>query len=205
MLLQALDLLDRGLVLRIIERSPLPSEESATGVERERQERATVFPPQANIRLHEPPSLLGGIESAAGGAENGKRNTVYQVRSSQPPKSRFRDTGSSASGSNVYIVQLGAWNCSCAAFAYSAFPGGSVTGQSPWKMVYEEDTEMGREARGWEFGGFSSDGKDVGRGGVPVCKHLVACLLGERWELLREYVKERAVSREEMAGIGGEG
>jgi len=42
-------------------------------------------------------------------------------------------------------------------------------------------------------------------GGVPVCKHLLACLLGERWgDVLGSYVKEKEVSREEMAGYGAE-
>jgi hypothetical protein len=63
--------------------------------------------------------------------------------------------------------------------------------------------EWEREGEGWEFGGLGGDGKDGG--GVPVCKHLVASLLGERWDVLEGYVKERGVSRDEMGGIGGEG
>jgi len=40
---------------------------------------------------------------------------------------------------------------------------------------------------------------------VPVCKHLLACLLAERWEAaLGGYVIERRVGREEMAGIAAE-
>lgn len=70
--------------------------------------------------------------------------------------------------------------------------------------------EAGEKGQGWEFGGLSFDGKEgsgggLGGEGVPVCKHLVACLLGERWDVLRGYVREREVSTEEMAGIGGEG
>lgn len=70
----------------------------------------------------------------------------------------------------------------------------------------EEDQDMS-----WEFGGLSLDGKGItGKnedgGSVPVCKHLLACLLGERWEgVLGAYVKERVVSREEMAGYAAEG
>jgi hypothetical protein len=59
--------------------------------------------------------------------------------------------------------------------------------------------------REWDFGGRSFDGKGV-RDSVPVCKHLLACLLGERWgDVLGKYMKVREVNREEMAGLGGEG
>jgi hypothetical protein len=68
----------------------------------------------------------------------------------------------------------------------------------------EENEKRGGEEKEWEFGGFSADGVDGGS--VPICNHLLACLLAERWEgVLGSYVKEREVGREEMAGIGGEG
>ena len=132
----------------------------------------------------------------------GKRNRVYQVRSSQAPKSRFKDN----SVSNLtYTVRLEAWNCSCAAFAFESFPGGSYS--SPWTdaAVSSDDEDAAAAAGGegrWEFGGLSSDGKEGGH--VPVCKHLLACLLAERWEsVLGGYVRESVVEREEMAGLVG--
>lgn len=200
MLLQALDLLDRGLVLRLVEQNP--SLASSEKVQPGRNEEL-VMPPQANIHLPQAPTeQQDPLEETTSG-----RNTVYQVRSSQPPKSRFKD---SSTGTNVYTVRLEAWNCSCAAFAFSAFPASSSP--QPWKEFRNEDEDMRilrnaidetEEERGWEFGGRSLEG--VGEGGVPVCKHLLACLLGERWEVLRNYVKERNVSREEMAGACCEG
>lgn len=49
------------------------------------------------------------------------------------------------------------------------------------------------------FGGTTVDGPDEG---TPVCKHLLACLLAERWRgALGRYVVERRVKREEMAGL----
>lgn len=55
----------------------------------------------------------------------------------------------------------------------------------------------------WQFGGRSFDGIDGG--GVPCCKHLLACVLVDRWgEVLGEYAKERTVGKEEMAGLGAE-
>lgn len=56
----------------------------------------------------------------------------------------------------------------------------------------------------WEFGGLSADGRD-GAGGVPCCKHLLACVLAERWDaVLGAYVEERLVTREESAGLVGD-
>lgn len=66
-----------------------------------------------------------------------------------------------------------------------------------------EDEGM-EEEKGREFGGMSTDGRGDEGGPVPVCKHLLACVLGERWGLLGGYVKEREISREEMAALGAE-
>lgn len=251
MLLQALDLLDRGLVVRVVEQSTEAMNESRTQAEdREKGDTAAaskgaeatttetgreVFPPQANIHLpsstplpepqtHPTSTSLPHHQVPLPSALlNPKpQNAFYQVRSSQPPKSRFRDASSSTSNSssNIYIVRLEAWNCSCAAFAFASFPASSVyPSKSPWNLdvrldedVYldgfgEDGDEEGGEEGKWEFGGMSWDGKGAGGGGgggVPCCKHLLACVLGERWGILRGYVKERFVSREEMAGLGCE-
>lgn len=118
------------------------------------------------------------------------------------------------------MVRLEAWNCSCAAFAFACFPGGGSA--SSWRPEsctsdFELNEDLGEEqirtarvedeGRGekWEFGGRSHDGRDGNGAGVPCCKHLLACLLGTKWEgVLGAYVKERVVGREEMAGLGGE-
>lgn len=101
---------------------------------------------------------------------------------------------------------LEAWNCSCAAFTYSTFPR-TAPGFSDPSVVAEDcgETYVGTEGMHqdgeWEFGGLSFGGESS----VPCCKHLLACLLGERWEgTLGMYVKVREVGREEMAGIGSE-
>lgn len=102
----------------------------------------------------------------------------------------------------MYIVRLGAWNCNCAAFAFSAFPGAASS------LVFdpEDDDEEADEGKGgggeWQFGGVSRDG--VG-GGVPCCKHILACVLAERMGGWVGGVKEMEVGREEMAGLGCEG
>ncbi|KAM7194105.1 hypothetical protein V8F33_007432 [Rhypophila sp. PSN 637] len=60
-----------------------------------------------------------------------------------------------------------------------------------------------RDTSGWTFGGLTLEQ----RGGdcPPLCKHLLACLLAERWnDALGQYVVERQVSKQEMAGIVAE-
>lgn len=94
---------------------------------------------------------------------------VYLVRSSahhRAPRS-------------AYVVHAAAWHCTCAAFAFSAFPA----------RAEEEEEEDG--------------GGGGGGGGLPpCCKHLLACVLAERWgAVLGRYVRRRTVGREEMAGI----
>lgn len=68
----------------------------------------------------------------------------------------------------------------------------------------EEEGERGEGARRapWQFGGLSFDGC-TGTGGVPpCCKHLLACVLAERWGCgLGRYVARWEVGREEMAGV----
>lgn len=81
----------------------------------------------------------------------------------------------------------------------------SGSGSGGFRTVVDRRKEgafEGEEAK-WEFGGLSADGREGGA--VPVCKHLLACVLGERWGVLKGYVKERSVGREEMAGLAGEG
>lgn len=213
MLLQALDLLDRGLVVRIIKTS---KENESSGAEGAgvglRGPDGSWQPPQAHVHLPPDPAAASSTQLEhlpnAGGKRSKKRNQIHQVRSSQAPKSRFSTStsvGLAAGPGTLYTVRLEAWNCSCAAFAFSAFPG-SGTSQSLWKVPHDDrdgaeaETEPERKGGEWEFGGLSLDEESV-----PVCKHLLACLLGERWDVLGRYVREREVGREEMAGLGGEG
>lgn len=106
----------------------------------------------------------------------------------------------------MYVVRLGAWNCTCAAFAFAAFPGDGmafVEGDGDVDMDMDmdvgEDDDDGTQSRDdgeWSFGGMSLGD------GVPCCKHLLACLLAERWSAaLGEYVEERKLGTSEMAGI----
>lgn len=69
----------------------------------------------------------------------------------------------------------------------------------------EEESKQGEGSEApWQFGGLSFDGcAGAGAGGMPpCCKHLLACVLAERWECgLGKYVARWEVGREEMAGV----
>jgi hypothetical protein len=196
-LLQALDLLDRGLVTRVYISSPSsqqPQEEQEllvdSSISASQQE-------EEEERAKDPgPEMMHA----------GRENTFYRVRSAQS-HSRSRYHAHSAAGHAefpggglVYTVRLRAWNCDCAAFAFAAFP--PVYPPSIHSGDYEN--YYGLDLEGEDVGGLSFNGREGGEEGVPVCKHLLACLLAERWEgVLGSYVKERRVGREEGAGIAG--
>ncbi len=108
---------------------------------------------------------------------------VYYVRSSQRPRGYKRGNKEGLEGSTSYEVRLKAWNCTCAAFAFAAF------NSSAPRLAQEEEAEKGGDEM--RFGGLLR-GEEV-----PVCKHLLACVLAER---MGGYVEEKVVGREEMAG-----
>jgi hypothetical protein len=119
--------------------------------------------------------------------------------SSKPPKTN--------------TVRLGAWNCTCAAFAFAAFPSDDAPSplvqqqrqqqqqdQQYWRQQKDEQGKEEKEDE-WTFGGMSIGG-DCANETIPACKHLLACLLADRWTgALGRYVIERRIRREEMAGI----
>ncbi|KAI5864057.1 hypothetical protein GGS23DRAFT_619860 [Durotheca rogersii] len=139
----------------------------------------------------------------------------YIVRSALPPSRRRPRHPPAAAGGPRYVVRPDAWNCTCAAFAFAAFPR-----RAPSPYVIEDpglrmgcgagvepDEEEEREEEGtWQFGALSSDGRP-GRGprdaAVPCCKHLLACVLAERCGLgapASGLVPERRVAPDEAAG-----
>ena len=94
-----------------------------------------------------------------------------------------------------YEVRLNAWNCSCPAFTFSAFPLEENESETRKSETAAESMD-GDE--GWRFGGLSLEGAPAG---TAVCKHLLAAVLVERCGgLFREGVEVREVGREEFAG-----
>ncbi|KAH6688395.1 hypothetical protein F5X68DRAFT_205620 [Plectosphaerella plurivora] len=129
--------------------------------------------------------------------DEGAKPSFYLVRSAA---SSSRKTFNAFSAIAPYVVRLESWNCSCANFAFEAFPaagrGGSIIPATDVDGLCDDDTQ-GLEL---EFGGLSFDGREAG--GVPCCKHLLACLLAERWgAVLGDHVVTRRAGREEMVGL----
>lgn len=187
LLLPALDLLDRRLVARFTQRDEALANSNEAAAATSRDE---------------------------GGTTLGKR-IVYFVKSNahRDGRSRYGRGGADVGGTS-YEVRTGAWSCTCAAFAFSAFNG---EGASPTYGSYDnlddyegrgagkdEDEEMldGADVEGvaegnedWRWGGSM-----LGDEEMPLCKHLLACVLVERWDVGASMVEEREVGKEELAG-----
>jgi hypothetical protein len=108
---------------------------------------------------------------------------LYFVRSAQ--QSRTSTSGRSYDPLTThYEVRLMAWNCSCPAFSFAAFPPSA-----------RNDGDLQRSDEVHPFGGLS-----VGQDMPPICKHLLACVLAEHCLTFREFVEMKGVSHEELAG-----
>lgn len=107
--------------------------------------------------------------------------------SSQPKQKIFYDQSASATTSRPskssrchhphstsaasYEVRLSAWNCTCPAFAYSAFGRTSNLDSSP-----ASDDEGSHETADFRFGGMLMHSNEKG---APICEHILAAVLGE--------------------------
>ena len=117
---------------------------------------------------------------------------MYYVRSAQQPRtSRYHSVAIDGVGTN-YEIRLGSWNCSCPAFAFSAFDG-SLGTLIEGKVNDGGENREGKEE--WRFGGLMLD-----QLGMPMCKHLLACVLVERCDGLAAFLEERVVGKEKAAG-----
>lgn len=175
-LLPALDLLDRGLVTRFVLASASASEQQALNPTEEHRS-------QSQNQNQDSP------------ARKRRQTAAYYVRTAQQQKSsssrssRSHNAAATVQGTTSYEVHLAAWNCSCPAFTFAAFPAEllsdsvAVTGG---ECIDGED--------GWRFGGLA-------RGdGVPACKHLLACVIAEHCAGFEALVEEKEVGVEEVAG-----
>lgn len=210
-LLPALDLLDRGLVTR------LRITELSDSFAADRTDE--VHPPSSS-----PPRDEAGNDASSppppkpdtAGQRTDLRRTVYQVRSAQSStttsdRSRYRSVNYDAT--RYYEVRPQAWSCSCPAFVFSAFPAslhsppsspskrqedGDAHLAEPGQLGYAGEDDAGDrkdvEVMGWRFGGLSLGTQ------MPVCKHLLACVLVERCAMFGGFVEETEVGLEEWAG-----
>jgi len=222
-LLDALDLLDRGLITCLTVEDA-GSAQSPTIIVSPPPNAGTSATPKATAPSPETPKPPTPEKVMP---PRNRRWTVYHVRSAhsayqphaQPPRhsrynnSRSRPSGTasiaSVGGEGGYQVHLTAWNCSCPAFAFAAFATAAVDNE---EMMYdvadaaEATVELANEAA-QEFvfmlGGLARPlRRDGGGEGVPpVCKHLLACVLAER---CAGFFKMRA-GGEEVVGERKEG
>lgn len=103
----------------------------------------------------------------------------------------------------TYEVRLNAWNCSCPAFAICAFQQYStpvppaVEGE---EGDVEDDDENDKTA--W-FGGTLVRHCCKQLVPLPICKHLLACVLAGKCAMMFGHgiVEDRVVGREELAGL----
>ena len=133
------------------------------------------------------------LDSDAAEADGAHGNVVYYVRSSQQSRAARYQTGASTAGLS-YEVRLKGWNCSCPAFTFSAINALNDGFRDGVEISSREGQGHGDEDEAWSFGGLS-----LGERTMPVCKHLLACVLVERCQALKGCVEERAVSKEEAA------
>ncbi|KAE9990846.1 hypothetical protein EG327_000839 [Venturia inaequalis] len=211
-LLPALDLLDRNLITKFILQTPQsttttdPTPPETTGKDHES--------PLPSPKPHDPqsPSPQSSQETPA----RKTKTPLYYVTSSQSQTqtpSNPRHAAPETQPPPHYEVRPKAWNCSCPAFAFSAFPATppSPTSSSsppspelsPHRSVFParkspsvSDDEGEEEEESWGFGGLSVGAE------IAMCKHLLACIMVERWKGFGENVEERGVSVEELAGWG---
>ena len=238
----ALDLLDRGLVTRLVIRSLSSPTNVSEALDRKPHVdyQASLNapmgdldrPPNTHIAsigpcLHHETGHGTHVEFKAG-REIATENEVFYVQSasSQTKATRQRRHHYTSVSATNYEARLAAWNCTCPAFALSAFsrltdlksngddddspepPMNSLIGNDHHNIEFDDSAE-------WRFGGtFTRTLSDSQHGieshrraasvSVPVCKHIVAALLGKYIPgLFGSGVQLRTVSAEEGAGWAG--
>ncbi|RMZ03155.1 hypothetical protein D0860_06933 [Hortaea werneckii] len=171
-LLPALDLLDRGLVTRMkVESKEHTSQPNATQAQ---NVASTWSPVQSGPQYIEATEGHGHAKDDQTGSHNTSKGLgTYQVRSAQQSSSR--------GGSSRYRN---------AAYEHTSYYEDSQTHEQGFAT--QRASRAGRSE--WIFGG-----QTLGQG-MPVCKHLLACVLVEHSEMFSHCVQERSVSKEEMAG-----
>ncbi|PGG97850.1 hypothetical protein AJ80_09631 [Polytolypa hystricis UAMH7299] len=182
-LLLALDILDRQLIIRYIEASPLIGATCGEGQET-----------RAASHVHG--------EEHPGKSRRGDSMFFVQSSSSTTAQTQME--------CRSYIVCLSSWNCTCPAFILATFrdeTGTSttsnieVTDEHPGMPLYPSGTGNGQDGGEvtWRFGGTLT--KLRKKCDIPVCKHILACILGAHCpKLFRDGVKEVMAEMQAIAG-----
>jgi hypothetical protein len=134
---------------------------------------------------------------------NAQKNVVHYVQSASATTSRPTKTSRHHTATIIaYEVRLAAWNCSCPAFAYSAFGKGFRTAllleNHPIASHDQEDSDRADSMA--HLGGVLTRADT----GVPICKHILAAFLGTAApDMFGKGVCTRDVDEAEAAGWAG--
>lgn len=154
--------------------------------------RFVLAPSEAKETEIEGEELGEGGEGGARKTEKRAAAAVYYVRSSQNTyRSRARGDAGMA---HHYEVRLRGWSCTCPAFTFASFA--SLENNDAIRESHSHSDEDRNVHTREFFGGLlMGDGRNV-----PVCKHLLACLLVERGGGFEGFVEEIEVGGDELAG-----
>lgn len=117
---------------------------------------------------------------------------VYYVRSSQNTY-RTRARGD-AGMAQFYEVRIRGWSCTCPAFTFASFASLENNDSTRESHNHGDGDEYVHTKEFWG-GLLMGDGR-----AVPVCKHLLACLLVERGGGFEGFVQEVEIGGDELAG-----
>jgi len=173
-LLPALDILDRGLVQRLVR---VDQVDTMTASDQD-QTISTDTPSKLHIAQMIPREDMFLVTSVS----NAPPHSASSAATQEPEKG--------------YEVRLHAWNCTCPTFAISAFRNlASRLDHSHVAMLRDQDDTVV-----YPFGGTLTCATD--RESPPVCKHILACILFARCPGLfgADGNAKRVVSTEELAG-----
>ncbi|KAH0828533.1 hypothetical protein AYO21_07766 [Fonsecaea monophora] len=198
-LLPALDILDRGLVTKLVVNSPVPVGDDPEDIPRQRRSSA------------EDRSLLECSEVNPQVQPDHRGWEVFYVQSSttadkQSSRPRYYHHGGHSSTVPLYEVRLETWNCTCPAFSVSVFQSLNLE-HGRDSGVVDDDIDVGRTGPSkataeyeYKFGGSVT----IKLARTPSCKHIVAAFLAKAApNIFANGVKETTVSREEAIAWGG--
>ena len=212
-LLPALDLLDRGLVTRLVHPSNALTKDPTS----------TTTVPDTNTIISANPAENDVFCIQSASATTSQHHPKHSLTTPGEPQGRFHNAlvstskGKGSATRTYYEVRLDSWNCSCAAFAFSSLTclnkadedehegdAHSDNGINPGEQgdYAGEADNSSQDASDWRFGGTLTFPNVMA--GVPVCKHILAAVTVRAAPGLfvegEHYSVRRDVGREEMAG-----
>ncbi|KAL7944547.1 hypothetical protein V8C42DRAFT_325138 [Trichoderma barbatum] len=188
LLLPALDLLDRGLVTRLI----VADKQNARG-----GAEVVAAPPNDILEDKETADTVDQPESRIPNSRQAidckDQICIYTVQSAASTTSRRKRHAPKPA--KVYAVHLDAWGCSCGGFAIDAYSNYDATNTS-------ENLQSSTPPK-W-FGTLELDRRLASQEDFTCCKHLLACLLAEKWRTTPGgHVQDNYTTKEELAAIIG--